>query len=93
MAVVDGDDVAILPLESGGLMSTLPYEEVASMLSVLEARTRSMGSIEHPFMYLSFLSLTVIPELRITDRGLFDGNTFCDVPLFLRTRERGGADS
>ncbi len=93
MAAVEGDDVAILPLESGGLMSTLPYDEVASRLSVLEARTRSMGSIEHPFMYLSFLSLTVIPELRITDRGLFDGNTFCDVPLFIQTREREGVDS
>ena len=33
-------------------------------------------------MYLSFLALTVIPSLRITDRGLFDGITFRDVPVF-----------
>jgi len=83
MTVADGEEVALLPLESGGLMSTLPYEEVASRLSALEARARSLGAVEHPFMYLSFLSLTVIPELRITDRGLFDGEAFCDVPLFI----------
>jgi adenine deaminase len=34
-------------------------------------------------MYLSFLALTVIPSLRITDRGLFDGVAFRDVPLFI----------
>jgi adenine deaminase len=61
---------------------------VAARLLALESRARSMGAVEHPFMYLSFLSLTVIPELRITDRGLFDGNTFCDVPLFTATDRR-----
>jgi adenine deaminase len=44
--------------------------------------TRLMGGIEDPFMYLSFLSLTVIPSLRITDRGVFDVERFADVPLF-----------
>jgi adenine deaminase len=42
-----------------------------------------MGGISDPFMYLSFLALTVIPSLRITDRGLFDGVAFRDVPLFI----------
>jgi adenine deaminase len=42
-----------------------------------------MESIEEPFMYLSFLALTVIPSLRITDRGLFDTAAFRDVPLFI----------
>jgi adenine deaminase len=41
-----------------------------------------MGGINDPFMYLSFLALTVIPALRITDRGVFDGTEFKDVPLF-----------
>ena len=87
MAVAEGEEVALLSLGSGGLMSTLPYEEVAGRLSGLEDLARTMGAIDHPFMYLSFLSLTVIPELRITDRGLFDGNAFSDVPLFI---EKGG---
>ena len=43
-----------------------------------------MGSIDDPFMYLSFLALTVIPSLRITDRGLFDVGENAHVPLFVR---------
>ena len=41
-----------------------------------------MEGIADPFMYLSFLALTVIPALRITDRGLFDSAGFEDVGLF-----------
>ena len=44
-----------------------------------------MGTIDDPFMYLSFLSLTVIPSLRITERGVFDAGEFRDVPLFTGT--------
>jgi len=43
-----------------------------------------MGGIADPFMYLSFLALTVIPSLRITDRGVFDCSEFRDVPLFIQ---------
>ncbi|HDQ08403.1 MAG TPA: adenine deaminase [Methanoculleus sp.] len=93
MAVAEADEVAMLPLECGGLMSVLPYEEVASRVSALEGRARSLGAIEHPFMYLSFLSLTVIPELRITNRGLFDGGAFCDVPLFMTPDGKRPRDS
>jgi adenine deaminase len=83
MAAVIGDQKAILPLDCGGLMSSLPCEEVVGKLRGLHAMTRSMGGIEDPFMYLSFLSLTVIPALRITDRGVFDVTAFSDVPLFV----------
>lgn len=83
MAAVCGTERAGLPLDCGGLMSSLPYEEVASRLLALREVTKKIGGIDDPFMYLSFLSLTVIPSLRITDRGVFDGNTFSDVPLFL----------
>ena len=82
MAAVCGSDVVSIPLECGGLMSHLPYEEVVKRLGQLEALTTAIGGIPDPFMYLSFLSLTVIPALRITDRGVFDGTAFRDVPLF-----------
>jgi adenine deaminase len=82
MAVVAGEQEACLPLECGGLMSALPYPGVAARLQELHAITRMMGGIDDPFMYLSFLSLTVIPALRITDRGVFDSAEFRDVPLF-----------
>jgi len=82
MAVARGKTTTILPLDCGGLMSTLPYEEVVKQLLALHDVTRKTGSIDDPFMYLSFLALTVIPALRITDRGLFDVGEFRDVPLF-----------
>ena len=82
MAAVHKKDVTVLPLDCGGLMSTLPAREVVSGLDTLNAATRRMGGIADPFMYLSFLALTVIPALRVTDRGLFDGIAFRDVPVF-----------
>ncbi|MCK7484588.1 MAG: hypothetical protein MZU97_02860 [Bacillus subtilis] len=82
MAAIADEQKATLPLDCCGLMSTLPYAKVASRLEELHALTRKMGGIDDPFMYLSFLSLTVIPSLRITDRGVFDVDEFRDVPLF-----------
>jgi adenine deaminase len=83
MAAVAGEQEVCLRLDCGGLMSSLPYRDVADRLQALHAVTRTMGGIDDPFMYLSFLSLTVIPALRITDRGVFDGAEFRDVPLFV----------
>ncbi len=83
MAAAAGDTRASLPLDCGGLMSTLPYREVAARIGTLNTVTTAMGGIADPFMYLSFLSLTVIPALRITDRGIFDSARFEDVGLFL----------
>jgi adenine deaminase len=83
MVAVRGNTRTILPLDCAGLMSTLPYPQVAARLSDLHRTTGLMGGIPDPFMYLSFLGLTVIPSLRITDRGLFDADECRDVPLFI----------
>lgn len=83
MVAVKGNTRTILPLDCAGLMSTLPYPQVAARLADLHRTTGLMGGIPDPFMYLSFLALTVIPSLRITDRGLFDADEFRDVPLFI----------
>jgi adenine deaminase len=64
-------------------MSTLPAGEVVRRLDALREITSGMGGIAEPFMYLSFLALTVIPALRITNRGIFDSVGFEDVPVFL----------
>jgi adenine deaminase len=79
-----GETPTILPLDCGGLMSTLPYPEVVKRLEDLHTVTGSMGSIDNPFMYLSFLALSVIPTMRITDRGLFDVGERVNVPLFIK---------
>jgi adenine deaminase len=68
------DDLA-LPV--AGLMSDRPLAEVAAGLRRLEARLRELGvGLESPFMALSFLALSVIPRLKITDRGLIDVDRF-----------------
>ena len=82
MAAVFSGECTILPLDCAGLMSTLPAEAVVMRLDALHEVTGKMGGIANPFMYLSFLALTVIPALRITDRGLFDAVAFRDTGLF-----------
>ena len=81
LAAVCGENVAFLPLESAGLMSVLSYEDVVEKLSLLRSVTETMGGIEDPFMYLSFLCLPVIPQLRLTVQGLFSVQSFSPVPL------------
>jgi adenine deaminase len=82
MVAVSGNETTVLPLACAGLMSAQPYEEVVAVLDRLHEHVGRMGGIPDPFMYLSFLALTVIPDLRITDRGLFDVNGFHDVGLW-----------
>ncbi|MGH2447326.1 MAG: adenine deaminase, partial [Chloroflexota bacterium] len=77
-----GEVVGELPLPIAGLMSDAPAAEVAAGLAGLEAMLREMGVlIDTPFMYLGFLALSVIPELRLTDQGLIDVRNFERVPL------------
>jgi adenine deaminase len=75
-----------LPLAFGGLMSTNPPEEVTHRLSLLRAETRKAGcGLSSPFMALSFLSLLVVPRLKIGDRGVFDVDAFRFVDPVLRS--------
>jgi len=83
LAASDGKATTVLPLACAGLMSLLPAEDVAVRLDALHERAEMLGAIPGSFMHLSFLCLTVIPRLRITERGLFDAREFRDVPLFL----------
>jgi adenine deaminase len=77
-----GRVVEELPLPVAGLMSDRPLMEVNERLRSMETRLKAMGvTMEAPFMTLSFLALSVIPELKITDRGLVDVGRFELVPL------------
>lgn len=83
VAVADGKVAAALPLPIAGLMSDLPTLEVVSRLKALLTKAQNWGCrLDNPFMTLSFLSLPVIPELKITDRGLIDVNRFQPISLF-----------
>jgi adenine deaminase len=73
VAVTDGEVRALLPLPVAGLMSTDDAPSVCRKLNALLDVTRSLGCpLSYPFGTLSFLALPVIPELRLTDQGLFD---------------------
>jgi adenine deaminase len=83
IVVVDGAEVlAELPLPVAGLLSDAPLDEVvAASRAVIEA-ARSLGCrLDSPFQHLAFLALSVIPSLKITDRGLVDVDRFELVPL------------
>jgi adenine deaminase len=83
VAVSDGKVLASLPLPIAGLMSEASVAQVNFQLEALLRAARTLGcKIPDPFMTLSFLSLPVIPELKITDQGLVDVNQFKFVPLF-----------
>jgi len=82
VAVAGEKVLAQLALPIAGLMSNRPIDEVVARLSALQEALRSMGcQLENPFMALSFLALPVIPELKLTDRGLFDVLKFSFVNL------------
>jgi len=82
--VVDRGEVqAVLPLPIAGLMSDLPAPQVAARLKDLHEAARQLGcKLQAPFMAMAFLALPVIPELKITDKGLVDVKNFEIVDLF-----------
>jgi adenine deaminase len=83
VAVLNGKVLASLPLPIAGLMSEASVIRVNDQLEAIFRVTKNLGcKLPDPFMTLSFLSLPVIPELKITDKGLVDVNQFKFVPLF-----------
>ena len=79
---LDGEVLARVPLPLAGLVSPLPAAELVRQLAALDAAAASVGcTLEHPCMTLSFLSLSVIPSLKLTDQGLVDVETFTLLPL------------
>ncbi|HOP57463.1 MAG TPA: adenine deaminase [Bacillota bacterium] len=85
IALVYGNEIFdYLQLETGGLMTQKDYHYVEQKLERMSKQARKMGvdpNIDDPFLALAFLSLPVIPELKVTDKGLFDVNKFKIIPL------------
>ncbi len=84
LSIANKENIKILPLPFAGLMSIDNYENVASNYSQLQQETKLLGTkLKSPFMTLSFMGLTVIPELKLSDKGLFDSLKFEFVDLFV----------
>ncbi len=83
VAILDGVVLAEVPLPLAGLMSDRSASVVAEQIGVLGrvASERLGVTIEQPFMQLSFIALSVIPQLRLTDGGLVDVDRFAYVPV------------
>lgn len=77
ISCVNGSEQKVLPLPVAGLMSTIDGFEIATQYTAIDAMAKSLGSqLGAPFMTLSFMALLVIPHLKLSDKGLFDGDRF-----------------
>lgn len=83
VVVKDGEVISELPLPIAGLMSDRDFDYVVNKCEELNKTAHSIGCrIEDPFMTMGFLSLPVIPELKVTDKGVFDTNKFDFIDIF-----------
>ena len=83
VVVNNGKVISQLPLPIAGLMSDKDFNYVLNKCAELNEASRSIGcTLEDPFMTMAFMSLPVIPELKITDKGVFDTNKFDFIDIF-----------
>ncbi len=83
VAVREGETLARLPLPVAGLLTHEPLPRVAARLEALTRAARRLGvRLPHPFLTLSFVTLAVVPHLKLTDRGLVDVDAGRIVPLW-----------
>ncbi len=83
ICVVDDVEPTILPLPIAGIICDLDYLEIALKYEEIDLLAKKLGSkLKAPFMMLSFLALLVIPEIKMSDKGLFDGNKFEFIEVF-----------
>lgn len=77
ISCVNGDEEMLLPLPVGGLMAIEDGYAIANKYTAIDAMAKKLGSsLSAPFMTLSFMALLVIPHLKLSDLGLFDGDDF-----------------
>ena len=86
VSAVSGDQEEILPLPVGGIMSASDGYEVAKAYTRIDKLAKEMGAtLNSPFMTLSFMALLVIPDLKLSDKGLFNGQKFEFEEVFLES--------
>lgn len=82
VVVYDGNICRILPLPVAGIMSADDGFKVATAYHEIDRMAKELGStLSAPFMTLSFMALLVIPAIKLSDKGLFDGTKFCFTDL------------
>jgi adenine deaminase len=83
LAATDGQALHLLPLPIAGLMSDADGYQISANYTALDQFSKGVlgSTLGSPFMTLSFMALLVIPELKLSDKGLFNGLGFRFVPL------------
>jgi len=82
ICAVNGNDKKYLTLPVAGIMSDQNGWEAGRLYQEIDAMAKELGSgLKAPFMTLSFMALLVIPDLKLSDKGLFSGNSFSFVDL------------
>ena len=86
ISVTSGDELLVLPLPVAGIMSDEDGYKVAELYHILDEKVRKKlkSSLKAPFMTLSFMALLVIPDLKLSDKGLFDGKKYSFTELFVK---------
>lgn len=84
VAAIDHEKELVLPLPVGGIMSPDDGYKVAKAYTDIDLMAKEMGStLQSPYMTLSFMALLVIPDLKLSDKGLFDGKEFKFTEVFI----------
>jgi adenine deaminase len=82
ICAVDGEEKISLALPVAGIMSDMNGYETGEKYKEIDAMAKNLGShLKAPFMTLSFMALLVIPDLKLSDKGLFSGTSFSFVDL------------
>jgi adenine deaminase len=84
ISLANSNEEMVLELPIAGIMTNQPAEEVAESYTKLDIRAKALGSkLRAPYMSLSFMALLVIPELKLSDKGLFNGKNFQFTDVFI----------
>ncbi len=84
ISLANQNEEMVLELPIAGIMTNQPAEEVALAYTKLDLRAKQLGSqLRAPYMSLSFMALLVIPELKLSDKGLFNGKSFEFTKVFV----------
>lgn len=85
ISLANAGEEMVLELPIAGIMTNQPAEQVADAYTKLDKRAKELGSkLKAPYMSLSFMALLVIPELKLSDKGLFNGKSFEFTDVFIK---------
>ncbi|TSA23897.1 MAG: adenine deaminase [Bacteroidetes bacterium] len=83
ISIVEGDHEMVIPLPFAGIMTDQDGYSIAQLYEQMDQWAKRLGSqLRAPYMTLSFMALLVIPDLKLSDKGLFDGRKFAFTQLF-----------